>query len=99
MLTNKQIASFKDDGFLILENAIDQDLLSSWQTEFWYTLGAKFEDDQTWPRDQTFISRWRFTPHYPNISTIPVVQSAAHDLGDDNFFGGGGAPILSLIHI
>ncbi len=94
MLTNNQIASFKDDGFLILENAIDQDLLSSWQTEFWYALGAKFEDDRTWPRDQTFISRWRFTPPYPNISTIPVVQSAAHDLGGDNFFSGGGAPII-----
>ncbi|MEE2909463.1 MAG: phytanoyl-CoA dioxygenase family protein [Candidatus Poribacteria bacterium] len=94
MLTNKQIASFKDDGFLILENAIDQDLLSSWQTEFWYTLGGKFEDDETWPIDQTFISRWRFTPPYPNIATIPAVQAAAYDLGGENFFGGGGAPII-----
>ena len=94
MLTDRQITFFKDNGFLILENAIEPNLLSSWQTEFWYALEANFEEPDTWPRDQTFISRWRFTPPYPNIATIPKVQATAYDLGGSNFFGGGGAPII-----
>ena len=76
VLSAGQVSFFKENGYLILENCIEPDLLAAWQEQFWWCLNAKFDDPDSWPTDQTFIGRWRFTPPCPNIGAVPMVQAA-----------------------
>ena len=94
VLSAGQVSFFKENGYLILENCIEPDLLAAWQEQFWWCLSAKFDDPDSWPTDQTFIGRWRFTPPCPNIGAVPMVQAAVDQLSGGNFIGGGGAPII-----
>ena len=94
VLSAEEISFFKENGYLILENCSDPELLATWQEQFWWCLNSRFDDPDSWPTDQTFIGRWRFTPPCPNISAVPMVQAAADQLSGGNFIGGGGAPFI-----
>ena len=49
MLTREQIAAFKRDGFLILEDFIPQSTVHKWRETFWSAIEASPDDPDTWP--------------------------------------------------
>jgi hypothetical protein len=55
VLSAEQISFFKENGYLILENCIEPELLATWQEQFWWCLNSRFDDPDSWPTDQISI--------------------------------------------
>ena len=97
MLTNQQIPFFKENDFLILENAVELDLLSPVARRI-LAMPGRAEKPDTWPRDKTIIGRWRFMPSTLTWQASPQFNGLLTDLEGNNFLGGGDAPIHLNIH-
>ena len=48
-LDEKQIAHFKEEGYLILTGFIDPQQVTEWRVQFWQHVGADPQDPASWP--------------------------------------------------
>lgn len=94
VLTTEQVAFFKEEGYLILEDIIEIDVIESWRHQFWTYLNAHLEAPDSWPRDKISIDNFRFSEPLPTLGSLPVMQQIAEQLGGGEFIGGGGSPII-----
>ena len=49
VLSEQQIAFFKQQGYLILENFIAPEQIAAWRGQFWNHVGADPQDPASWP--------------------------------------------------
>lgn len=88
-LTDKQISSFKENGYLIIEEFIEEEIIQSWRDQLWNHLGSNLEDHQSWPNDYV-IEGFSVSPPEHTFGNLPQVNTVIEQLGGGMFNGGGG---------
>ena len=89
MLTQAQIAEFKDEGFIILRGFLDRAEVSSWHAGFWAGVQENHpavdpDDDSTWLPDAEMASAFSAP-----FSSHPKMQAVVEQLGAGKLCGGG----------
>lgn len=97
-LNDDQIMSFKTNGFLILENLVDEDTLACWRDQIWKALGVRSDGPETWS-DRKKLNDFYFSPPDQQPTQYYKYQTIGKQLGGGDFcrgpddHGGGGAPL------
>ncbi|MFT5086148.1 MAG: hypothetical protein ACI906_000219 [Candidatus Latescibacterota bacterium] len=94
MLTDKEIASFKELGFVVLPDLIDPEHIEDWNVQFWNHIAADPGNSSTWP-DNYVIDRFATDPLFGHL---PPMQEVVQQLGGDQFAGGGGSMLVQWPH-
>ena len=89
-LSAQQIASFKEDGFIVVKDAIAAETIEAWNGQFWAHVGADGADPSTWPDDYVIKD---FAVE-PRLGDVPSVAAAVEQLGGGAFGGGGGSMLV-----
>ena len=87
-LTDKQISDFKQNGYLIIEKFVEEEILQSWRDQLWNHLGSNLEDRQSWPNDYV-IEGFSILPPEHTFGRLPQVNAVIEQLGGGMFTGGG----------
>ncbi len=90
MLTTEQVKSFQENGYLILKNFVDSDILDGWRTQVWEYLNSSLETPETWPNDYV-VQNFGFSPLF---GQLPAMKDITAQLGGAQFTGGGGTPLV-----
>ena len=90
MLTADQIAFFQEHGYLILENFIDSEIIDGWREQIWKHFDSNLNTPETWPNDYV-VQNFSFSPLF---GQLPAMQEITKQLGDGQFTGGGGSPLV-----
>ena len=88
-LTDKQISDFKENGYLIIEKFIEEEILRSWRVQLWNHLESDLEDRQSWPNDYV-MEGFSVLPPEHTFGSLPQVNTVIEQLGGGMFSGGGG---------
>ena len=95
MLTSRQVAQFRHDGFLILRGLIEPVYIDAWRRSFWDHLGASPHDRASWKEKPYVVDGYRVEPEHAKLNRHPRVQAIIAQLGGGNFVGGEqGAPLV-----
>lgn len=84
-LTENQIYSFKQEGYLVLRDFLNTSLLEAWREQFWKQAGGSLEDKDSWPTGKN-IGNLKLTPE---LGGLPDIKSIVEQLGGGQFNGGG----------
>ena len=84
-LTENQIYSFKQEGYLVLRDFLNTSLLEAWREQFWKQAGGSLEDKDSWPAGKN-IGNLNLTPE---LGGLPDIKSIVEQLGGGQFNGGG----------
>ena len=90
MLTTKQVEFFQENGYLILENLIDSQVIDGWREQIWKHFNSSLETPDTWPNNYV-VENFGFSP---NFGHLPVMQEIIQQFSGGEFTGGGGAPLV-----
>ena len=90
MLTAEQITFFQEHGYLILENFIDSEIIEEWREQIWQHFDSSLNTPETWPNDYV-VKNFSFSPLF---GQLPAMQEITAQLGDGQFAGGGGSPLV-----
>ncbi len=90
MLSTEQVKFFQENGYLILENFIDSEIIEGWRAQIWEHLNSNLESPGTWPKDYV-VQNFSFSPVF---GQVPVMQKIIVQLGGGEFSGGGGSPLV-----
>jgi hypothetical protein len=90
MLTKKDIAHFKEHGYVVLPNFIDQHQISEWNDQFWTHISAHPENPTTWP-DNYVIDDFSTKPLFGRLTQM---EEVVKQLGGGDFSGGGGSMLV-----
>ena len=90
MLTPAQVTFFQENGYLILENFIDSDIIEGWRGQVWKHLNSKLDTPETWPNNYV-VENFSFSPLF---GQLPAMQEITEQLGGGAFTGGGGSPLV-----
>ena len=77
MLTTEQVKSFQENGYLILKNFVDSDILDGWRTQVWEYLNSSLETPETWPNDYV-VQNFGFSPLF---GQLPAMKDITAQLG------------------
>ena len=77
VLSEQQIASFKQQGYLILENFIAPEQIAAWRGQFWQHAGGTPEDPASWPASYV-IDGFAVEPAF---GQLPQMQAAVEAMG------------------
>jgi len=75
-LNAQQIAHFKLNGYLVLENVFDEETLEAWRRQIWRALDGCLEDSASWPRETSGLDGYEYDPpesalvHHPHMMSI-----------------------------
>ena len=83
-LTENQIDSFKQEGYLVLRDFLDTSLVEAWREQFWVQAGGSLEDKDSWPVGKN-IGNLKLTPE---LGGLLDVKSIVEQLGGEQFNGG-----------
>ena len=90
MLTPMQVTFFQENGYLILENFIDSDIIEGWRAQVWKHLNSELDTPDTWPNNYV-VENFSFSPLF---GQLPAMQEITEQLGGGAFTGGGGSPLV-----
>ena len=90
VLSEQQIAFFKQQGYLVLENFIAPEQIAAWRGQFWNHVGADPADPASWP-DSYVIDGFAVEPAF---GQLPQMQAVVEALGGGQFSGGGGSMLV-----
>ena len=88
ILTPERIEYFKTNGYLILENFVESEIVDSWRKQVWNHLDADLSDPSGWP-DQLVIDGLKIEPESQIFGELAQVRAVVDQLGDGMFGGGG----------
>ena len=91
--TTEQIESFKDNGYLIIENLIEPDVVEMWREQMWTHLDSSLQTPETWPNEYV-VNGFQVDPPEKTFGRLPAVAAMVEQLGGGNFTGGGGSPLV-----
>ena len=89
ILTPEQIDYFKTNGYLILENFVESDVVQSWRNQIWDHLDSELSDPSGWP-DQYVVDGLKIEPESQVFGQLPQVRAVVDQIGGGMFNGGGG---------
>jgi hypothetical protein len=93
--TSQQIQSFKDSGFLIIENLIEPDTLELWREQIWGHFGSRLDTPETWP-DVRVIDGFKFDDPEKAFGRLPEVAGVVQQLlGGDDLILSDGDPLFT----
>ena len=92
-LTADEIGFFKENGFLIVEDLIEPDVVEMWREQMWAHLGSGLDTPETWPGEYV-VSGFEFSPPEKAFGHLPAVTTIVEQLGAGEFVGGGGSPLV-----
>ena len=75
VLSEQQIAFFKQQGYLILENFIAPEQMAAWRGQFWNHVGADPADPASWP-DSYVIDGFGVEPSFGQLPQMQEVVEA-----------------------
>ena len=87
-LNEVQITFFKEQGYLILKDFIEPEIVASWRQQLWDHLGASADDPDNWP-DQYVVDGYTIEPPEQALGRLPQMQAVVEQLGGGKFTGGG----------
>ena len=90
MLTEKQVTFFQENGYLILENVIDTEVIDEWREQIWKHFNSSLETPETWPDDYV-VQNFGFSPQF---GQLPVMREVIQQFSGGEFAGGGGSPLV-----
>ena len=90
MLTAKQVHFFQENGYLILKNLINSDVINGWREQIWKHFNSSLETPDTWP-DNYVVENFGFSPQF---GQLPEMQEVIEQLSGGQFTGGGGSPLV-----
>ena len=93
ILTAEQIAYFKTNGYLVLENFVKSDTIESWRKQIWNKLDADLSDPSGWP-DQLVVNGSNIEPESQVFGQLAQVRAVADQIGGGMFNGGGGQMLV-----
>ena len=94
VLSQEQIDSFKQDGYLILRNFIDQASLENWRDQIWSELGSSLETPETWPRNRGGLDGFCYDPPESTFGLHPSLTAIIQQFGGGDFKLGDACPII-----
>lgn len=94
-LSAEQIASFKENGYLILEGLIEPAYIDAWRRRFWDVVGGDEHDPATW-KSKDYVTKDLNIPLDQRLDAHPRLRAIVNQLGGGNFDGSGG--IQPLVH-
>ncbi len=89
ILTPEQIEYFKTNGYLILEDFVESEIVESWRNQIWNHFDADLSDPSGWP-DQLVADGLKIEPESQIFGELPQVRAVVDQLGAGMFDGGGG---------
>ena len=63
MLTAKQVEFFQENGYLILKNLINSDVINGWREQIWKHFNSSLETPETWPNNYV-VENFGFSPQF-----------------------------------
>ena len=89
VLSQGEIARFKDQGYLILRGFLDKEEVHSWREAWWAGVAARHpgvdpDDDSTWLAESEMASDFKVP-----FGNHPKIQAAIEQLGAGKLKGGG----------
>ena len=93
-LTEEQVTRFKEDGYLVVPDVVDEQTLENWRGQLWRRLDATLGDPDSWPRDAVALDGFEWDPQSTTLNQTPTMRAIAEQLGGGHFLGGGGSPIV-----
>lgn len=93
-LSEQQVQHFKNHGFLILENLIDQLSLHKWREQIWHQLESSLDQPENWPRSRSGLDGYQYAPPESALVHHPTLTPIIKQLGGGKFVAGDGIPII-----
>jgi hypothetical protein len=89
VLSQAEIARFKEQGFIILHGFLDKEEVESWREAFWAGItsrhpGVNPDDDSTWLEESEMASDFKVP-----FGSHPKIQAVIEQLGSGKLQGGG----------
>lgn len=94
MLTTEQIASFKENGFLILPGLIEPVVIDAWRRSFWGQVGADPQVPATWRARAYTLEGFRVEPEEATMNRHRKVAAVVEQLGGGRFEADSGPPLV-----
>lgn len=89
-LSREQVAFFKEEGYVVLENFIDPEQVAAWREQFWAHVGADPEEPAGWP-DSYVIKGFDVDPAFREL---PKTRAVVEQLGGGCFVRGNGSMMV-----
>jgi len=92
LLTPEQIASFKEDGYVVVPNLIDSNTLENWRDQIRSQIGDVSDqetagDPEKHRKDLTVLKNFRFSPEESQLVNQPKVKAIIDQMGGGQFLG------------
>lgn len=92
-LTEDQIGFFGQNGFLILEDFIEQSIIETWREQIWRHFHSSPDSPETWP-DMRTVEGFEFHPPEIQLVHLPHVRAIVQQLGGGDFADGSEAMMM-----
>ncbi len=90
MLTDNEVSHFKKEGYIVLPDLIEPELIEDWREQFWNHIAADPYNNSSWP-DHYVIDAFSTDPIFGHVAQMDAIVK---QLGGGHFAGGGGSMLV-----